>query len=334
MATAMQRAPEMLLDENPDRYCMFPVRADNVWNEYKKAEVTFWTAEDVDLSHDPSHWQELETGEQSFISSALGYLAASDHLIQENIGCRFMTDVELPEARAFYSFQLFKQNVHTEMVSTVVEALFGSDEQAVRTIFATIQALPAFQQKVSWVKQWVHSGSSFPERLVAFAAVSSVFHAGSFAGLYWFKKRGLLPGLSRATDLISRDEGINVEAAGVMYSLLSSKLSDEAAQRIVREAVDIERQFVCEQLPLESLGLDKGAMEAYLRFVGDNLLTTLGHAPAFGVKANPLGWLEDIASKASDVKINLHQAGGMSKAGAMKVAMGGQSGGISFDDDF
>lgn len=309
-----------------------------MWNEYKKAEVTFWTAEDLDLSKDCVDWQDkLELGERSFLSSILAYLAASDTLIQHNIAARFLTDVELPEARAFYSFQLFKQNMHTEAISLIFSVLFAGKDEAVKTLFRTIKALPAMERKIEWVNQWVVSGASFPERLVAFAAVSSVFNAGSFAGLYWFKKRGLLPGCSQATDLISRDESINVEAAGVMYSLLRSKLSDAAAQAIVKEAVDIERAFVCEQLPVEAIGLHKGQMEEYLQYVGDRLLCALGHAPAFGVKSNPFGWLETIAVKAADIKVNTahNNISGMSKAGAMKMSVGREGGGgFSYDEDF
>lgn len=319
-------------------YCMFPVKEDRIWNEYKKAEVTFWTAEDVDLGKDPADWQnKLEQEERSFVASVLGYLAASDQLIQHNSCARFMTDVELPEARAFYSFQLFKQNVHTEMVSSIFAALFAGRAEEVQALFRSIKALPAMQHKVDWVEQWVVSGASFAERLVAFAAVSSVFNAGSFAGLYWFKKRGLLPGCGHATDLLSRDESINVEAAGVMYSLLRCRLSDERAQGIVREAVDIECRFVCDQLPLGAIGLGAAAMEQYLQYVGDRLLEVLGHPPAYGAKASPFGWLEGIAKKAADIKVNTahNNTSGMSKAGALKMSVGGQQGdALAFDDDF
>ncbi|XP_009419375.2 ribonucleoside-diphosphate reductase small chain [Musa acuminata AAA Group] len=285
---------EPLLAENPDRFCMFPITYPSIWEFYKKAVASFWTAEEVDLSPDLSHWQHrLTPDERRFVSHVLAFFAASDGIVIENLAARFMRDVQLPEARAFYGFQIAIENIHSEMYSLLLDTYVKDPDDKYR-LFHAIDTVPAVARKADWALRWIDSSGSFAERLVAFACVEGIFFSGSFCAIFWLKKRGLMPGLTFSNELISRDEGLHCDFACLLYSLLRNKLSEEAVRAIVADAVDIERAFVCDALPVALVGMNVDLMSQYIEFVADRLLGSLGHGKLYRA-ANPFDWMELIS---------------------------------------
>ncbi|CAD5178848.1 unnamed protein product [Musa acuminata subsp. malaccensis] len=285
---------EPLLAENPDRFCMFPITYPSIWEFYKKAVASFWTAEEVDLSQDLSHWQDrLSADEHHFISHVLAFFAASDGIVLENLAARFMRDVQLPEARAFYGFQIAIENIHSEMYSLLLDTYIKDPGEKSR-LFHAIDTVPPVARKAEWALRWIESSVSFAERLVAFACVEGVFFSGSFCAIFWLKKRGLMPGLTFSNELISRDEGLHCDFACLLYSLLRNKLSEYRVREIVADAVDIEREFVCNALPVALVGMNGDLMSQYIEFVADRLLGALGYEKLYGA-ANPFDWMELIS---------------------------------------
>ncbi|WOL11346.1 ribonucleoside-diphosphate reductase small chain-like [Canna indica] len=285
---------EPLLAENPDRFCMFPITYHSIWEFYKKAVASFWTAEEVDLSADVPHWQHrLSDDERHFISHVLAFFAASDGIVLENLAARFMRDVQLPEARAFYGFQIAIENIHSEMYSLLLDTYIkDSDEK--RRLFRAIETVPPIARKAEWALRWIESSGSFAERIVAFACVEGIFFSGSFCAIFWVKKRGLMPGLTFSNELISRDEGLHCDFACLLYSFLHSKLAEDRVRGIVADAVDIERGFVCDALPVALIGMNGDLMSQYIEFVADRLLGALGYNKMYGV-GNPFDWMELIS---------------------------------------
>jgi len=320
---------EPLLEDNPDRFCMFPIKYPQIWEMYKKAEASFWTAEEVDLSSDMKHWESLNDGEKHFISHVLAFFAASDGIVLENLAGNFMNEVQVPEARAFYGFQIAIENIHSEMYSLLLECYIRDTEQKMN-LFRAIETVPAVKKKADWALKWINQTDSFAERLVAFACVEGIFFSGSFCAIYWLKKRGLMPGLTFSNELISRDEGLHCDFACLLYSLLNSKLDVPRLKEIFCEAVEIEKEFVCEALPVNLIGMNKEMMSEYIDFVADRLLVSLGYEKIYGA-SNPFEFMELISLQG---KTNFFEkrVGEYQKAGVMDGGRNAHA--FSLDEDF
>lgn len=312
---------------------MFPVRFPSIWEFYKKAEASFWTAEEVDLSSDLRHWDEtLTADERHFISHVLAFFAASDGIVLENLAVRFMSDVQVPEARAFYGFQIAIENIHSEMYSLLIDTYIKDGEEKSR-LFRAVETIPCVKRKAEWAMRWIDGSESFAERLIAFACVEGIFFSGSFCAIFWLKKRGLMPGLAFSNELISRDEGLHCDFACLLYGLLKGKLAEERVKGIVMEAVEIEREFVCEALPVGLVGMNAKLMGEYIEFVADRLLGELGVGRVYNA-VNPFDWMELISLQG---KTNFFEkrVGEYQKAGVMSSLNGnGDSHVFKTDEDF
>lgn len=322
---------EPLLDENSDRFVLFPIKYNEIWEMYKKAEASFWTAEEVDLGGDIKHWEGLNDNERHFISHVLAFFAASDGIVNENLGVRFLKEVQVPEARAFYGFQIAIENIHSEMYSLLLET-YIKDPVEKNKLFNAIETVPVVKKKAEWAMKWIESAESFAERLVAFACVEGIFFSGSFCAIYWLKKRGLLPGLTFSNELISRDEGLHTDFACLMYSLLNNKLSTERIAEIVTNAVELEKEFICDALPVDLIGMNARLMSQYIEFVADRLLVALGNAKVYNV-TNPFDWMELISLQG---KTNFFEkrVGEYQKAGVMNSMTEANNHVLSFNEDF
>jgi ribonucleoside-diphosphate reductase subunit M2 len=321
-----------LLMENPRRFVMFPIQYPQVWEMYKKHEASFWTAEEVDLSQDNKDWETLAESEQHFIKHVLAFFAASDGVVNENLLDQFSTEVQIPEARAFYGFQIAMENIHSETYSLLIEQ-YIKDPVEKDNVFNAMQTMPAVQEKARWALQWMNRDNSFAERLIAFAAVEGILFSGSFCAIYWLKKRGLMPGLTFSNELISRDEGLHAEFACLLYGMLQHQLPEDVVHAIIRGAVDAERQFICEALSCDLIGMNSELMTRYIEFVADRLLTALGHSKLFG-SSNPFDWMELISLQG---KTNFFEkrVGEYQKAGVMGSTSGQEeTKGFALDVDF
>jgi ribonucleotide reductase beta subunit family protein with ferritin-like domain len=246
---------EELLRENENRFVLFPIRYNDIWEMYKKAEASFWTAEEIDLFADMKDWEALNEDEQHFIKYVLAFFAASDGIVLENLAETFLTEVQLPEARCFYGFQIAMENIHSETYSLLIDT-YIKDENEKNFLFRAVQKVPVIHKKAQWAVKWINRNDSFGERLVAFAAVEGIFFSGSFCSIYWLKKRSLMPGLTYSNELISRDEGLHTDFACLLYSYIKNKLSKERIYEIIEDAVSIEKEFVENSLPVELLGIN------------------------------------------------------------------------------
>jgi len=321
---------------NDARFVMFPLKYHDMWKMYKQAEASFWTAEEVDLSGDLKHWESLTDDERHFVKHVLAFFAASDGIVLENLAGRFMTEVQVPEARAFYGFQIAIENIHSEMYSLLLDT-YIRDPQEKSRLFSAIDTVPAVQKKAQWAVKWIQGGESFAERLVAFACIEGIFFSGSFCAIYWLKKRNLMHGLTFSNELISRDEGLHTDFACLLYRhLTDTRLSTERMHEIVLEAVEIEKEFVCESLPCALVGMNADLMREYISFVADRLLSVLGEDKVFNV-SNPFDFMEQISLQG---KTNFFEkrVGDYQKSGVMSsVSEGGAEGvsaGFSLDEDF
>lgn len=284
---------EPMCRADTSRFVLFPIKRHELWSLYKKHVASFWTAEEIDLGPDRQDWLSLSDGERHFISTVLAFFAASDGIVVENLAQRFCRDVQLPEARCFYGFQIAMENVHAETYSLLIDTYI--EEQAERQrLLCAIDCVPCVQRKAAWALRWIGSDASFAERLVAFAAVEGIFFSGAFCSIFWLKKRGLMPGLTFSNELISRDEGLHCEFACKLYSMLERPLAPAAVSRIVQEAVDIERDFVCDALPVRLIGMNSHLMTQYVEFVADRLLRELGCPALYGAE-NPFDWMDLIS---------------------------------------
>lgn len=314
-ADARGEALEPLLAESSDRFCMFPVRYQEIWKMYKMAEASFWTAEEVDLSSDLKHWEGLNDGEKHFISHILAFFAASDGIVIENLAVRFMSDIMVPEARAFYGFQIAIENIHSEMYSLLLDTYIKDTAEKSR-LFSAVETIPCVKRKADWSLRWIGSKSSFAERLVAFACVEGIFFSGSFCSIFWLKKRGLMPGLTFSNELISRDEGLHTDFACLLYSLLEhTKLPESRILEIVLGSVVIEQEFCTDALPVNLVGMNAGLMKQYIEFVADRLLVQLGCDKYYN-SPNPFDFMELISLQG---KTNFFEkrVGEYQKAGVM-----------------
>ena len=285
---------EPMLVEDDDRFVMFPIKDEDVWKMYKKQVDCFWRAEEVDLSKDLTHWEILTNEEKFFISHILAFFAASDGIVIENLGMRFMGEVQLSEARAFYGFQIAMENIHSEMYSLLIEA-YIKDKDEKNKLFHAIDNFPCIKKKADWSLKWINDKrSSFATRLVAFACVEGIFFSGAFCSIYWLKKRCLMPGLTFSNELISRDEALHTEFAILLYSRLEKKLNKARIYEIVKEAVEIEKEFICEALPCRLIGMNSELMSQYIEYVADRLLVQLGYEKIYK-STNPFDFMEMIS---------------------------------------
>uniref|UniRef100_A0A8C2TJ18 Ribonucleoside-diphosphate reductase subunit M2 n=1 Tax=Coturnix japonica TaxID=93934 RepID=A0A8C2TJ18_COTJA len=285
---------EPLLRENPRRFVIFPIQYHDIWQMYKKAEASFWTAEEVDLSKDLQHWESLKPEEKYFISHVLAFFAASDGIVNENLVERFSQEVQITEARCFYGFQIAMENIHSEMYSLLIDT-YIKDSKEREFLFNAIETLPCVKKKADWALRWIgDKKATYGERVVAFAAVEGIFFSGSFASIFWLKKRGLMPGLTFSNELISRDEGLHCDFACLMFKHLIHKPSEERVKEIIMNAVLIEQEFLTEALPVKLIGMNCTLMKQYIEFVADRLMLELGFRKIYKVE-NPFDFMENIS---------------------------------------
>jgi len=284
---------EPILKENKDRFVLFPIKHHDIWEMYKKAEASFWTAEEIDLSSDSQDWEnKLNDDEKHFVKHVLAFFAASDGIVNENLAVNFMNEVQYPEARCFYGFQIMIENIHSETYSLLIDTYIKDPNEKDR-LFHSIDTLPCVGKKAEWALKWIDS-ESFAERLIAFAAVEGIFFSGSFCSIFWLKKRGLMPGLTFSNELISRDEGLHCDFACLLYSQLTNKLPEEKVKAIITNAVEIEKEFVSDALPVRLIGMNAEMMCQYIEFVADRLLLALGCSKAYNA-TNPFDFMELIS---------------------------------------
>lgn len=324
----MQDNDELLLRENKDRFVILPINYPKIWEQYKKHEASFWTAEEIDLSSDMKDWNAMNDGERHFISHILAFFAASDGIVNENLAVNFMSEVQLPEARCFYGFQIMMENIHSETYALLIDTYIKDPAEKDR-LFHAIDTVPAVKKKAEWALRWIEGGN-FAERLVAFAAVEGIFFSGSFCSIFWLKKRGLMPGLTFSNELISRDEGLHCEFACLLYGMLQNKLSQEAVYKIIADAVEIEKEFISEALPVKLIGMNADLMKQYIEFVADRWLGELGYPKMFNA-TNPFDFMEMISLEG---KTNFFEkrVGDYQKAGVIGGNKEAQA--FSVDEDF
>ena len=319
---------EVLLRENKDRFVILPINYPAIWEMYKKHEASFWTAEEIDLSDDLKDWESLNAGEKHFVSHILAFFAASDGIVNENLAVNFMSEVQVPEARCFYGFQIMMENIHSETYALLIDTYIKDNVEKDR-LFHAIDTVPCVKKKAEWALKWINNGT-FAQRLVAFAAVEGIFFSGSFCSIFWLKKRGLMPGLTFSNELISRDEGLHCEFACLLYSMLSNKLSQEEVTTIISDAVAIEKEFITDALPVALIGMNAKLMSQYIEFVADRWLSELGYSKLYGA-ANPFDFMEMISLQG---KTNFFEkrVGDYQKSGVLSTNETSQA--FSLDDDF
>ena len=285
---------EILLQKSSSRFVLFPIKYHDIYEEYKKAEGSFWTSNEIDLSKDLTDWENLNEKEQNFIKNVIGFFAGSDGIIMENLAVRFMNEIEIPEVRAFYSYQIFNENVHSETYSLLIDTYIKDNEEKIK-IFNSIENMPCVGKKAKWAYKWIENKEvNFATRLIAFAIVEGVFFSGSFCAIYWLKKRGLMPGLTFSNELISKDEGTHCYFACLLYSYIKNKLKPEIIYDIIKEAVEIEKEFITESIPCALIGMNAEMMKTYIEFVSDRLLVQLGYEKIWN-SSNPFDFMELIS---------------------------------------
>ena len=285
---------EPLLVADESRFVMFPIQHDDIWNMYKKQIDCFWRAEEVDLSKDLTDWKKISKDEKHFISMILAFFAASYGIVLENIGLRFMSEVQNSEARAFYGFQIAMENIHSQMYSQLIETYIDDREEKSK-MFDALNNYPCIKKKADWAKKWIGDNrSSFATRLVAFACVEGIFFSGAFCSIFWLKKRGLLPGLTFSNELISRDEALHTEFAVLLYSKLLKKVNKTKINELIKEAVTIEKEFITEALPCRLIGMNSSLMATYIEFIADRLCVQLGYEAIYHA-SNPFDFMELIS---------------------------------------
>ena len=317
---------EKILEENKNRFVLFPLEHHDIWDYYKKAQQVFWTAEEIDLQQDFTDWEKLNEGEKHFVKHILAFFAASDGIVNENLAENFVSEVQYTEAKFFYGFQIMMENIHSETYSLLIDT-YIKDKEEQNHLFNAIDTVPAVQKKAEWALKWIGS-ESFVERLVAFAAVEGIFFSGSFCSIFWLKKRGLMPGLSFSNELISRDEGLHTDFAVHLYNNhIENKLSRERLIEIIDSALVIEKEFITEALPVSLIGMNSNLMKQYLEYVSDRLLMDLGVGKVYNSE-NPFDFMQNIALQN---KTNFFEK---RVADYVKSGVGEVQEQISFDEDF
>ena len=300
IAKRMKReSEEPLLKPNPNRFVIFPIQYSDLWKMYKDHLSVFWRPEEVDLSKDLIQWNSLNGNEQHFIKRILGFFAGSDGIIMENLAQRFMTEIQIPEAKFFYGVQMMMESVHSEQYSLLIDTYIEDRTEKVE-ILRSIQTVPCIQKKAEWALSWMNSDEAdFPTRLMAFAAIEGVFFSGAFCAIFWLKQRGVMPGLTASNEFIARDEGLHTDFACLLYSKCKHRLPKTKATKLMREAVKIEKEFILEALPCSLIGMSAPRMSEYIEFVADRLMVALGYAKIWNT-ANPFPWMERISMEGKD----------------------------------
>tara|TARA_B110000008_G_scaffold276026_1_gene314568 strand:- start:1064 stop:2038 length:975 start_codon:yes stop_codon:yes gene_type:complete len=287
-------ASEPLLTEDPNRYVMFPIQDHDIWSMYKRQVDCFWRAEEIDFSKDMASWKTLSNDEKYFIKMIIAFFAGADGIVLENLGTRFMTEVQLSEARAFYGFQIAMENIHSEAYSLLIDT-YVKDRVEKDRLFNAIENFPCIKKKADWATKWINDKrSTFATRLIAFACVEGIFFSGAFCSIFWLKKRGKMPGLTFSNELISRDEALHTEFAVLLYKKLLRKVPKKRVVEIVKEAVEIEREFICEALPCKLISMNSKLMSQYIEFVADRLIVQLGYDKIYNVSC-PFDFMEQIS---------------------------------------
>ena len=323
---------EPILEENKNRFVLFPIKHQDIWEWYKKQEASFWTVEEIDLEADIKDWNtKLNPDEQYFIKHILAFFAASDGIVNENLAENFVNEVQFTEAKFFYGFQIMMENIHSEMYSLLIDTLI-KDEEDKDKLFHALENFPAIKKKADWAIKWIDS-PSFAERLVAFAAVEGIFFSGSFCSIFWLKKRGLMPGLATSNEFISRDEGLHCDFAVHLHNNhLVNQVPKERIKQIIVEALEIEREFVTESLPVDLIGMNSKLMTQYLEFVTDRLLTELNCEKVYNSE-NPFDFMDMISLEGKtnffEKRVSEYQ-----KAGVKQNTGSNEESAISFDADF
>ena len=294
-----RESEEPLLQPNPNRFVIFPIQHPDLWKMYKDHVSVFWRPEELDLSKDMKDWSKLTSKEQHFLKRILGFFAGSDGIVMENLAQRFMTEIQIPEAKFFYGVQMMMETVHSETYSLLIDTYI--EERGEKTeILHSIQTVPCIQKKAEWALQWMNSDDAdWATRVMAFAVVEGVFFSGAFCSIFWIKQRGILPGLTASNEFIARDEGLHTDFACLLYSKCKHKLPKTKAHKLIREAVKIEKEFIIDALPCSLIGMSASSMEEYIQFVADRLLVTLGYPKIWGT-ANPFTWMERISLEGKD----------------------------------
>lgn len=321
--------PEPMLMEDKGRFVVFPIKHNDIWDMYKKAEASFWTAEEIDLASDAKDWEKLNNKEKHFVCHVLAFFAASDGIVNENLAMNFSSEIQFAEARCFYGFQIMIENIHSEVYSLLIDTYIKDVTEKTRLLTA-IETVPCVQTKASWAMKWMNkNNSSFAERLVGFAAVEGIFFSGSFCAIFWLKKRGLMPGLCFSNELISRDEGMHCDFACLLFSKLVNKLPEERVREIIDGAVQIETLFISEALPVELIGMNSKLMSQYIQFCADRLLVALGYSKYYNV-LNPFDWMDMISLQGKtnffEKRVSEYAKSGVGVEQSQQV--------ISFDEDF
>jgi len=317
---------EPLLAPDDNRFVMFPIKHNDIWEMYKKQIDCFWRAEEIDLSKDLTNWESLNGDERHFISMILAFFAASDGIVLENLATRFMSEVQISEARAFYGFQIAMENIHSQTYSLLIET-YIKDKEEKNMLFNAIENFPCIKKKSDWAQKWIHDNrSSFATRLVAFACVEGIFFSGAFCSIYWLKKRGLMPGLTFSNELISRDEALHCEFAILLYSKLLKKMDKSRIHELIKEAVEIETEFICDALPCRLIGMNSEMMTQYIQFVADRLCVQLGYKKIYNV-TNCFPWMELISLES---KSNFFEK----KTDAYALANKNSDNAFDFDENF
>jgi len=298
-AQKQQAQDEPVLRENPNRFTLFPIMKPKLYKHYKNHLSTFWVVEEVDLTKDMKDWVKLTANEQFFIKNVLGFFAGSDGIVQENLASRFMKEIQLPEARNYYSVQLMIEAIHSEMYSLLIDT-YIEDKEEKMGLFQATQTIPCVKQKAEWAQKWIETTEEdFATRLVAFAVVEGIFFSGSFCAVYWLKERGLMPGLTTSNEFIARDEGLHTDFACALFEEIVNKPAKAKIHKMIREAVKIEKQFITESLPCRLVGMNDELMARYIEFVADRLSTQLGYGKIFST-ANPFDFMERISLEGKD----------------------------------
>jgi ribonucleotide reductase beta subunit family protein with ferritin-like domain len=329
--TSTEMTPQLfepLLNPNVGRFVLFPIEHHDIWDMYKKAEASFWTAEELDLTADHKDWAEMTANERYFVSTILAFFAASDGIVNENLAQNFSSEIQCAEARCFYGFQIAIENIHSEVYSLLIDT-YIKDTAEKHKLLNAIETIPCVAKKASWALKWLNSDvSSFSERIIAFAALEGIFFSGSFCAIFWLKKRGLMPGLAFSNELISRDEGMHCDFACLIYSKLVNKLSQSRIFEIIGEAVSIETEFISSAIPVELIGMNSKMMTQYIEFCADRLLISLGCEKKYNV-INPFDWMESISLQGKtnffEKRVSEYSKSGVGVDSADQV--------IRFDDD-
>ena len=324
----MSNVMEPLLTENNDRFVIFPIKHDDIWQFYKNAEASFWTAEEIDLSQDLKDWNNLNDNERHFVSHILAFFAASDGIVNENLAVNFLSEVQYAEAKFFYGFQIMIENIHSETYSLLIDTYISSTKEK-EYLFTALESIDCVKKKGEWALKWIES-DSFVERLIAFAAVEGIFFSGSFCSIFWLKKRGLLPGLTFSNELISRDEGLHTDFACLLYNNhIKNKLDPKRITEIIIDAVAIEQEFVMDALPVDLIGMNAKLMAQYIEFVADRLLNSLGVEKYYN-SSNPFDFMEMISLQGKtnffEKRVAEYQKAGVKNEGESKT--------FTLDEDF